>query len=227
VATFGKLGPMGAAHDSDGAAPPTVAAFDVDLTLTRRDCVVPFLREVAGWRWYVGLLRRVVPLSVAVVRRDRDAVKGIVTAAAVAGRSESNVESVAERFASRVFPDWLRPDTVQRLRWHREQGHRVVLVSASYRPYLEHLARLLGCDDVLATEIEVGSSGSCTGRLRGRNCRGQEKERRLRDWMSSRGLLGARVFAYGDSSGDDEMLAMATVPVRVGRDPISPVPVAA
>lgn len=220
---------MGAAHDSDGtvASPPTVAAFDVDLTLTRRDCVVPFLREVAGWRWYVGLLRRVVPLSVAVVRRDRDAVKGIVTAAALAGRSESNVESVAERFASRVFPDWLRPDTVQRLRWHREQGHRVVLVSASYRPYLEHLARLLGCDDVLATEIEVGSSGSCTGRLRGRNCRGQEKERRLRDWMSSRGLLGARVFAYGDSAGDDEMLAMATVPVRVGRDPISPVPVAA
>ena len=220
---------MGAAHDSDGtvASPPTVAAFDVDLTLTRRDCVVPFLREVAGWRWYVGLLRRVVPLSVAVVRRDRDAVKGIVTAAAVAGRPESNVESVAERFASRVFPDWLRPDTVQRLRWHREQGHCVVLVSASYRPYLEHLARLLGCDDVLATEIEVGSSGSCTGRLRGRNCRGQEKERRLRDWMSSRGLLGARVFAYGDSAGDDEMLAMATVPVRVGRDPISPVPVAA
>jgi len=39
--------------------------------------------------------------------------------------------------------------------------------------------------------------------------------------------LGARVFAYGDSAGDDQMLAMANVPVRVGREPISPEPLAA
>lgn len=212
---------------AQGSGAPIVAAFDVDRTLTRRDCVVPFLRELAGWRWYLGLVRRIVPLSLAVCRRDRDAVKGLVTAAAMAGRPLSNVQTSAQRFAERVFPAWLRADTVQRLRWHREQGHRVVLVSASYREYLDHLARLLGCDDVLATEIEVASSGSCTGRLRGRNCRGAEKERRLRDWMTARGLVGARVFAYGDSAGDDQMLAMANVPVRVGRDPISPEPVAA
>ncbi len=206
---------------------PTVAAFDVDRTLTQRDCVIPFLRELAGWRWYLGLTRRAWPLALALVRRDRDEVKNLATAAAMAGRPLANVQSSAERFAGRVFPAWLRSDTVQRLRWHREQGHRVVLVSASYRAYLDHLARLLGCDDVLATELEVGSGGSCTGRLSGRNCRGAEKERRLRDWMAARGLKGARVFAYGDSAGDDQMLAMANVPVRVGRDPISPVPVAA
>jgi phosphatidylglycerophosphatase C len=205
---------MDAAATTDGApgvGEPTVAAFDVDRTLTQRDCVVPFLRELAGWRWY----------------RDRDEVKNLVTAAAMAGRPLTIVQSSAERFAGRVFPAWLRSDTVQRLRWHREQGHRVVLVSASYREYLDHLARLLGCDDVLATEIEVGSGGSCTGRIRGRNCRGAEKERRLRDWMASRGLMGARIFAYGDSAGDDQMLAMANVPVRVGRQPISPEPMAA
>lgn len=221
---------MDATSVSDGgprSAGPTVAAFDVDRTLTRRDCVVPFLRELAGWRWYLGLLRRVFPLSTAIVRRDRDEVRNLVTSAAMAGRPLTNVQSSAARFAGRVFPAWLRTDTVQRLRWHREQGHRVVLVSASYREYLDHLALLLGCDDVLATEIEVGAEGWCTGRLRGRNCRGAEKERRLLDWMSARGLMGARVFAYGDSSGDDQMLAMAHVPVRVGRDPIAPAPVAA
>lgn len=212
---------------SSSSPPVTIAAFDVDCTLTRRDCVVPFLKEVAGWRWYLGLVRRCLPLGVAILRRDRDEVKSLVTAAAVAGRPESAVRTSAERFADRVFPAWLRSDTVQRLRWHREQGHRIVLVSASYRDYLEHLGRLLGCDDVLATEIEVGSGGSCTGRIKGRNCRGVEKERRLSDWMNARGLVGARLFAYGDSSGDDQMLAMATVPVRVGRDPISVEPVAA
>ncbi len=221
---------MDAAATTDGApraGEPTVAAFDVDRTLTQRDCVVPFLRELAGWRWYLGLMRRAIPLSLAILRRDRDEVKNLVTAAAMAGRPLTNVQRSAERFAGRVFPAWLRSDTVQRLRWHREQGHRVVLVSASYREYLDHLARLLGCDDVLATELEVEASGSCTGRIRGRNCRGAEKERRLRDWMASRGLMGARIFAYGDSAGDDQMLAMANVPIRVGRQPISPEPMAA
>jgi phosphatidylglycerophosphatase C len=215
------------APDVHGDATTTIAAFDVDCTLTRRDCVVPFLKEIAGWRWYLGLARRIVPLTAAILRRDRDTVKGLVTAAAVAGRSAEVVRSSAERFATRVFPAWLRSDTVQRLRWHREQGHRIVLVSASYRDYLEHLARMLGCDDVLATEIEVGNGGSCTGRIKGRNCRGIEKERRLRDWMTKHGLVGARLFAYGDSAGDDQMLAMANVPVRVGRDPITTEPVAA
>ena len=113
---------------------------------------------------------------------------------------------------------------VRRLEWHREQGHRVVLVSASYRSYLDHLARMLGCDAVLSTEIEVDSTGRCTGRLKGRNCRGPEKVNRLTTWMQAEGIHGARVWAYGDSSGDEHMLAMANHPVRVTRNPIPVVP---
>ena len=110
----------------------SVAAFDVDKTLTTKDCVVPFLREVAGWRWYLGLLSRSVPLTIAVVRRDRDKVKNLVTQAALRGRSATHVEIVAQRFAERVFPTWLRSDTVNRLHWHKAQGHRVVLVCLLY-----------------------------------------------------------------------------------------------
>ena len=41
-----------------------VAAFDVDGTITRRDCVVPFLRRVAGT---ATLGRRLVALAIAIV----------------------------------------------------------------------------------------------------------------------------------------------------------------
>ena len=206
--------------DVSGVVPSAVAAFDVDHTLTVKDCVVPFLREVAGWRWYANLLARIVPLSVAVARRDRDSVKAVVTAAAVKGRPITLVDEKASRFAGRAFPTWLRDDTVRRLQWHREQGHRVVLVSASYRSYLEHLARFLGCDAVLSTEIEVDETGRCTGRLKGPNCRGVEKAARLTAWMRAEGIDGAKVWAYGDSTGDDQMLSMASHAVRVTKDPI-------
>lgn len=206
-------------------APAAVAAFDVDHTLTVKDCVVPFLREVAGWRWYANLLLRIIPLGVAVARRDRDSVKAVVTAAAVKGRTIGSVDEKATRFARRAFPTWLRDDTVRRLEWHRAQGHRIVLVSASYRSYLEHLARLLGCDAVLSTEIEVDEAGRCTGRLKGANCRGVEKATRLSAWMRSQGFDGVNVWAYGDSTGDDQMLSMAHHAVRVTKVPIPYSPV--
>src|SRR5215510_540176 len=42
--------------DTPPALRPVVAAFDVDGTLTTRDCVTPFLRRAAGLRLWTTLL---------------------------------------------------------------------------------------------------------------------------------------------------------------------------
>ena len=57
----------------------------------------------------------------------------------------------------------------------------------------------------------------CSGRLDGPNCRGPEKVRRLREWFDRQGLDRAdlTLWAYGDSSGDRELLAWADHPVWV------------
>jgi phosphatidylglycerophosphatase C len=201
-----------------------VAAFDVDHTLTNKDCVVPFLREVAGWRLYTGLVWRVLPLSRALFARDRDRVKAVATRAALAGRTVEQVDAKARRFASRAFPAWLRDDTVKRLRWHHSQGHKVVLVSASYSLYLKYLGKLLGCDAVMGTECETDSGSQFTGSLVGANCRGPEKERRLREWLDGEGFGSYVLYAYGDSAGDDQMLAMADHPFRITKDFVAEIP---
>jgi HAD superfamily hydrolase (TIGR01490 family) len=99
---------------------------------------------------------------------------------------------------------------VERLGWHRSQGHEVVVVSASFTDYLRPVADRLGVDAVLATELEV-VDGRLTGRLAGANVRGAEKVRRLETWL---GDEPAELWAYGDSSGDRELLARADHPVR-------------
>ncbi|HRE03597.1 MAG TPA: HAD-IB family hydrolase, partial [Ilumatobacteraceae bacterium] len=103
----------------------------------------------------------------------------------------------------------LRPDTSARLAWHQRQGHQVVLVSASLGAYLRPLAERLGLDGVLCTDGVVGADGRYTGDLRDGNCRGPEKQRRLAEWMFANGVADAPVWAYGDSTGDREMLAAA------------------
>lgn len=189
-----------------------VAAFDVDGTLTRRDCVVPFLRRIGGTvQPAVRLLAR-PGLVGGVARRDRDALKAAASYAAFSGRSAVEVEEAAVEFARHVHGNWMRDDTVGHLHWHRAAGDLVVLISASYEVYLRPLAAAIDVDEVLATRLAV-VDGRLTGALDGTNCRGPEKVRRLHEWLDRLGVgrAGAHVTAYGDSTGDRELLIDADV----------------
>lgn len=184
-----------------------VAAFDVDGTLTQRDCVVPFLRRIAGVpRVAVGLLTA-PSLIPSLARRDRDRVKALAAVASFKGLAAADVEREADVFATEVFSSGLRPDTLALLEQHLADGDVVVLVSASFEVYLQPLAAELGRVDVLATRLVV-SDGCYTGDLDGPNCRGAEKVRRLHEWLDLHhgGRNAVHLSAYGDSSGDRELL---------------------
>ena len=201
-----------------------IAAFDVDGTLTTRDCVRPFLERVAGRRRLLtSLMRRPLATMVAAARRDRDRFKEIIVGGSLRGKVVADVEAIGEQFAQFVLVNWLRPDTLRRLRWHQQAGHRTVIVSASLAAYLRPLALRLGIDDVLCTDSS--RSGDRYGdRLDGLNCRAGEKRRRLDQWLEERRWVNAEVWAYGDSAGDRELLARADHAVWVDGEIISEVP---
>ena len=208
------------------ASRPVVAAFDVDGTVTRRDCVVPFLRRVGGTVPMAGRLaldvRHVVP---ALARRDRDGLKAAAARAAFAGRPYADIEAAGREFAAFVHHAWLRPDVVERVGWHRDRGHDVVLVSASFGVYVRPLGETLDVTHVVATELVVDDDGRCTGELLGGNCRGEAKVRRLHHWLDERctGRAAVEVWAYGDSPGDRDLLADADHAVWA-RDRLEPSP---
>ncbi|MDQ3469240.1 MAG: HAD-IB family hydrolase [Actinomycetota bacterium] len=217
--------PLPAANvTSEPAQPVVVSAFDVDGTVTRHDCVVPFLRLVGGtWPLVAGLARQTHRLVPAVLRRDRDRIKAIASSVVFRGRPVTHVDALGRVFAATVSADGLRDDTIARLRWHQRRGDRTVLVSASFAVYLRPLAERLGVDHVLATELEHDDAGRCTGRLIGGNCRGVEKRRRLHALLADAygGRSATTVWAYGDSAGDRELLDDADHAVWARR-PIAP-----
>lgn len=203
---------------------PDVAAFDVDGTLTVRDCVRPFLVRVGGWSGLPRALARRPAASVgAALRRDRDRMKELVVGGVLRGRQITQVEQLGETFADFVASSWLRNDTVERLRWHQRAGHRIVLVSASLSPYLRPLGRRLGVDGVLCAEPLRQGDAFGDG-LDGRNCRAAEKVRRLEAWLREQQLTNATLWAYGDSAGDRELLARADHAVLVTDHRLDAVP---
>ena len=203
----------------------SVAVFDVDKTLTVRDCVVPYVSKVAGrGKVLAAILQNLPSVARLVARRDRDGLKLLFVRELFSGVDVSRGESVGVEFAAMVAENWIREDVARRLRWHQEQGHVVVLVSASLSPYLIPFGDLIEADVVLCATLEE-NDGVYTGNLVGPNCRGEEKVRRIEQWCEESGVpLEAIEFAYGDSKGDGPMIAMAHHGVWVGKSDITEVP---
>jgi phosphatidylglycerophosphatase C len=197
-------------------ATPVVAAFDFDGTLSTRDNFVPFLFRAVGTS---AAAQALAASGVRVARNGRsewrrDAVKAEVLRRIFTDFDADRFETLGRAFAFDIARRHLRAEAVDRVDWHRTQGHKLVVVSASLGVYVRPVAERLRFDAVLATDLEVGADGMLTGNLEGANVRGVEKARRLDAWL---GDEPAYVWAYGDSSGDRELWARADRAVRVTR----------
>ena len=85
-----------------------------------------------------------------------------------------------------------------------------MLVSASTENYMRFAAEALGFDALLATPIEPD------GAIK-RNCKGEAKVSRIKDWIDDNLLIVDYVssYAYGDSKSDLPMLRIVGHPVQV------------
>jgi phosphatidylglycerophosphatase C len=134
------------------------------------------------------------------------------------GRDATEVADASRRFAVAHFKSHGRQRLLDRLTWHLRQGHDVVIVSASPQIYVDVVAQELGAAAGLGTRLSVDARGMLTGSYLGKNCRGDEKMRRLNEWMATRHYTVAPlVYAYGNSRGDRAMLRAATRAFNVGR----------
>jgi phosphatidylglycerophosphatase C len=195
---------------------PGVAAFDFDGTLARRDTLVPFLRRARGSHRVAAAVGLV---ALGRTRRERDLLKVAVLARLFRGMPAERLDALGRAYVPTLV-GLLRPEMVERVRWHRDQRHAVVIVSASLGAYLRPLAEHLGLDAALAVELVAGADGLLTGEVvGGLNTRGPEKVARLHAWADQRFGPAAELelWAYGDSAGDAELLAAADHPTWVGR----------
>lgn len=186
---------------------PNVAAFDFDGTLTHGESFFRFLAFVTPWPSFAWSFIKCLPTLLRYVIRlqDNESAKVRVVQVFLRGRRVNDIEALAERFAREKIPATLRPQGIAKLHGHLKQGHVCALVSATLALYLKPWARDAGFDVVLATELAVDAKGRYTGELATPNCYGPEKSRRLLAHFDQPRIIAA----YGDSSGDTEMLALA------------------
>lgn len=188
-------------------APETLAVFDFDGTITTKDSMLAFCRFVAGASAYrrgmIRLAPRLLAMKAGLVSRQR--AKEALLSQFLEGKNKEELRSLAEAFTEEILAHLIRPQALSRIQQHRNQGHSLLIVSASLDLWLTPWAATQEIP-LLSSQGEF-MDGTFTGKLTGENCRGEEKVRRITDYLGEE--LPDHTIAYGDSSGDTEMLQWA------------------
>lgn len=184
-----------------------LALFDFDGTLTAKDSLGDFILFAFGKPKTLigGILLSPTLAGYALGLMDNSKAKQQVLKYFFSGISVEKMQNLGERYAKQRLPSILRPTGLDKLTWHQQQGHQIVIVSASTEYWLKPWTDSMGFD-LLATQLEVKDQ-KLTGCYAGENCHGDEKLRRIKSVYD----LGQfdEIYAYGDTSGDKPMLALA------------------
>lgn len=184
-----------------------IAFFDFDGTITTKDSFMEFIKySVGNTRFALGfaLLSPILLLYKFKVLANWRA-KEMVLQWFFGGMPENDFRELANRYSRDEVSKIVRPMALEKIQWHLTEGHKVVVVSASIDCWLQEWCRLLGLD-LIATRLEF-INGRFIGTLSSKNCFGPEKVVRIKERYNLSDYQ--RIYAYGDSSGDLEMLKLA------------------
>ncbi len=184
-----------------------VALFDFDGTITTKDTFVPFLFKTFGYNKVLSTIFRLAPKAVLVGigYSNRDRFKEYLVKSLFQGKSVEKFRQIGSRYGE-TLATLYRVGALRRIEWHKSKGHRCIMVSASLDLYLENVAKSLGFDDLLCTVLSHNNQ-FFDGMLKGGNCRRMTKVTRIQAILGD--LNNYEIYAYGDSIGDQEMLAIA------------------
>lgn len=186
---------------------PRIAAFDFDGTLTWKDSFNAFLMYACGpLKLGRTILANPGPFLGYAKTRDRGALKSQFLYSLLGGISQADLEILIQAFVSVAGRSLFRPDAL--LKWDSlaDTGVKRVIVTASPELLVGPFGALIGADRVIGTKLGFSADGRLLPDLDGINCRGEEKMCRLRAVFGDDMDLDQ---AYGDTVGDDAMIAAA------------------
>lgn len=185
--------------------------------MTTRDSFGDFFSFSSGKRRVAFAAAKAAGASLRSLRFDRGFLKEAMLSSLLGGVSYDFYLSMAKQYADTRLDKIIRPSAVKTFSKHLSRKDSVYVVTASMKEWIAFWAKRQSKDViVIGTELEVDEGGVLTGRLATPNCRGAEKVARIRKAVDLSRY--SEIYAYGDSGGDREMLALADYPVYRWRE---------
>ena len=184
-----------------------IAFFDFDGTITTKDSLEDFIQFAVGkTRYYFGLLI-LSPILVGYLTKliRNDIAKQKLMSHFFKGWDVNQFNKVAEEYSVKCIDKIVRPKARERLDWHKSEGHKVVIVTASMDNWLKKWCEREAFE-LVSTRMQVVDN-HLTGMFENKNCHGEEKVKKITRRYDLK--VFEYVYAYGDTSGDKPMMSLA------------------
>ena len=196
-----------------------LAIYDMDRTVTFSGTYTGFLIHVSKGLapWRLALLPCVIFLMLAYVLKliSRQRLKEVNQALMIGYNVErAKLMPHVESYAAKVVATNVRAGALEQIAQDKADGYRLVLATASYRLYVEPIARRLGFDAVIATDHLSQDLRYVRAKIAGENCYDTGKLRMIKAWMAAEAIDRgqAQIRAYSDHVSDAPMLEFADMP---------------
>jgi HAD superfamily hydrolase (TIGR01490 family) len=137
-------------------------------------------------------------------------------------RPDAEVQAASRQFMQEVARPAIREPALALVRQHREAGDLMAVVTATNEFVTRPIAALFGIDHLIATELELGPEGRCTGAIRGTPAFRAGKVERVTAWLTQAGRAWSDFesqFFYSDSINDLALLERVSHPVATNPGP--------
>ena len=181
--------------------------FDFDGTLTSKDSFISFLRAVNSPLKFIAGFIFLTPVMICYKAGliPNWKAKQLVISYFFRGMKADIFFERCREFSEQDIRPMVKQTAMKKLNTHLNEGHKVVVVTASLEAYMEPWCNKTGVE-LIATRLEIKDE-KITGNYDGRNCFGAEKAKRVREKYALESF--EKIIAYGDSRGDREMLELA------------------
>ena len=184
-----------------------IAVSDFDGTITTKDTLLEFIKFNKGsFAFYSGLLLNLpylVAFKIKII--SNQSAKEKVLKFFFHDTPLAVFKNNCVSFSKEILPGLIRQKALEEIKRLQSESITVVIVSASPQDWIQDWADEIGAL-LIASQLEI-KNGKITGNLSGKNCHGNEKVRRICETFDLSKY--EVVAAYGDSSGDKPMLALA------------------
>ena len=196
------------------------AFFDIDGTLYREGLIAEIFKKLVKYeiiepeKWY----NEVRPIYQKWDKRQGNYDNYLLKMAeiyieAVKGLHKSQIDFIAQKVVEQKG-DRVYTFTRDRIRWHKEQGHKVITISGSPYELVREMSLKHGFDDFSGALYLLNDEDIYTGAVKPM-WDSQSKSKAIDYFVTKYELNLDKCYAYGDTAGDFSMFKRVNYPICV------------
>ncbi len=184
-----------------------IAFFDLDGTITAKDTFIDFIIFCRGkLNFLLGLLLLSPFIALYLIKLFPNyRLKEMFFRHYLASYySAEDLENLGKSYSVKRLPNIIYKEPIKQIIWHKENNHRIIILTASSSLWLSEWCRSNELD-IIGTEF-VKSKDNYTGKINGENCYGLQKKIIIEKILNETPFN--LTYGYGDSKADKNFLSI-------------------